>query len=927
MSSSNPSMQSQAVTLSATISGQSPTGTMAFYDGAQVIAGCSAVALSSGNPATAACGSITTLANGRHIITAAYSGDSNNGANQALLTQTVLQSASAVPAMLVSGGDHACSIDASGALRCWGFNSSGQLGDGSTVNRASPTPVVGMSTGTQYASAGAFHTCAITAAGGVRCWGQNFFGQVGDGSATARFSSVDVSGIATGAVAVAAANAHSCALLAGGVVKCWGYNGSGQLGTGDTTNRLLPSLVNGLAGPVVAISAGADQTCALLANGALQCWGAGRLGDGTTANRSVPTTVLGLAGPVVKVSVGSSHTCAVLMGGSVQCWGRNGTGQLGDGTTTERLLPNTVPGLSAVATLSASSGTTCAVLADASLQCWGYGAFGKLGNGVESFATLTPQAVVGLASGVTDVAAGDGHVCAMTQGGSIRCWGGNTNGQLGLGTFGAQLVPTDVSAISSGTAAVAAGAEHACAVDSAGRVACWGSRFRGQVGDGVMGLSPQRNPVAISIMGVTVTQLSAGSDSTCVVTSTGSAKCWGTNYFGQLGDGTTYSRAAPGADVILPSAVTAVSVGAQFACALTGSGGVKCWGNNFSGQLGNGTTSFAVTATPIDVIGLTSTAVAISAGRSFACAVLTTGGVQCWGANNNGQLGDGTITNRSTPVAVVGLSSAVAQVAVGSNHTCALMTSGTVKCWGSDIFGQLGQGNVSSNSPTPVDTLHLDAIATQLSLGSAHTCAVLVGGAVKCWGYNAFGQLADGTMTNQSSPVTSVGLSAGVQSIGAGGNFTCAVMSAGSIRCWGDNQAGQMGNGTVGYETTATRYTAGVNLTRPLSVADSATVTASVDGAMIARYLAGVSGGAIAQGIDTTGALRTDATEQARYLDIIRPLLDIDGNTSFNPLTDGLLVVRYMLGMRGDALVAGAVGSGAMRTTAQIEAYLATLLP
>ncbi|MBC7710727.1 MAG: Ig-like domain repeat protein [Rhizobacter sp.] len=925
--SSNPSVSSQAVTVSATISGQSPTGTMAFYDGAQVIAGCGALALSGGNPATAACGPITTLANGLHTITATYFGDSNNGANQVLLMQTVKQSALAVPAMLASGGNHSCSISANGELRCWGYNVFGQLGDGSTANRASPAPVAGMSTGTQYVAAGSNHTCAINAGGGVRCWGNNYNGQVGDGSTTSRYSPVDVSGIATGAVAVAAGNSHSCALLAGGAVKCWGFNGSGQLGTGDTTDQLLPTAVSGLAGPVVAISAGSSQTCALLANGALQCWGAGRLGDGTTTNRSVPTTVLGLAGSVVKVSVGSSHICAVLMGGSLQCWGRNGNGQLGDGTTTERLLPNTVPGLSAVATISASGSSTCAVLADGSLRCWGYGASGKLGNGVESNATLTPQAVVGLAAGVTDVAVGGSHVCAMTQGGSVRCWGSNSNGQLGLGTFSLQLVPTDVLAINSGTVAVVAGGNHACALDTAGVVKCWGDRSSGQVGDGVTGPSPQRTPVAVSTMAAMVGQLSAGNTSTCVATSTGSAKCWGQNYYGELGDGTTTSRAVPGNVLSLTSGVSAVSAGSQFACALTGSGGVKCWGLNNLGQLGNGTTtSYSANATPVDVSGLASGAVAISAGRSSACAVLTTGGVQCWGDNSFGQLGDGTYTNRSTPVAVVGLSSPVTQVAVAGYHTCALMNSGAVKCWGGNFWGQFGQGNTSS-SPTAVDTLPLGAGATKLSVGFGHTCAVLGGGAVKYWGYNALGQLADGTMINQSSPVTPAGLSAGVQSISAGNFFTCAFMSAGSIKCWGDNQAGQMGNGTVGYETTATRYTAAASLTRPLSVADSATVTASVDGAMIARYLAGVSGGAIAQGIDTTGALRTDATEQARYLDVIRPLLDIDGNTSFNPLTDGLLVVRYMLGMRGDALVAGAVGSGAMRTTAQIEAYLATLLP
>lgn len=926
-SSANPSLAMQAVTITATVGGVSPTGTVSFYDGAQAIAGCGAVALSVSSPATAACGPITTLANGQHTITATYSGDGNNGSNQALLTQTVTQSAAAVVPMLASGYYHGCSIDSVGALRCWGYNYYGQVGDGTTANRATPTLVAGMSMGTKTVATGQYHSCAVTSAGGVRCWGYNYYGQVGDGSTADRSSPVDVSGIATGAIAVAAGSNHSCALLSGGIVKCWGNNGSGQLGSGDTANQLLPATVSGLAGPVVAVAAGSSQTCALLTNGTLQCWGAGRLGDGTTTSRSVPTTVSGLAGSVVKVSVGSSHICAVLTGGGLQCWGSNGNGQLGDGTTTQRLLPNTVLGLPAVTSVSASNSSTCAALADGSLKCWGYGPSGKLGNGVESSATLTPHAVVGLALGVTQVAVGGQHACAMTQGGGIRCWGSNTYGQLGLGVFGVQLAPTNVSVITSGTATVAAGGFHACALDTAGIVKCWGSRSSGAVGDGVVAVVPQRTPMNVSGIDATVTQLSAGFAATCVVTSAGAANCWGSNSYGELGDGTTTRRALPGNVVTLTSGVAAISAGINFACASTTSGGAKCWGYNYYGQLGNGTSGGnSANATPLDVTGLASGVTAISAGISSACALLTSGGVKCWGGNYSGQLGDGTYTNRSTPVDVSGLSSGVAQIAVGGDSACALMTSGTIKCWGANYSGQLGQGGTNS-SAVPVDTVPLGFVATQLSVGYQHACALLAGGALKCWGYNGFGQLADGTLIDRPTPLTPAGLSSGVQSISAGLYFTCAVMSVGTIKCWGDNQAGQMGNGTVGYETTATRYTAGLSLTRALSVADGSTVAASVDGSIIARYLSGISGGALVQGIDTTGALRTDATELDRYFETIRPLLDIDGNAELSPLTDGLLLIRYLLGVRGDALVAGAVGSGAVRSTAQIEAYLATLLP
>ena len=229
---------------------------------------------------------------------------------------------------------------------------------------------------------------------------------------------------------------------------------------------------------------------------------------------------------------------------------------------------------------------------------------------------------------------------------------------------------------------------------------------------------------------------------------------------------------------------------------MTTGGGVKCWGYNGSGQLGDGTTT--TRTTPVDVSGLTSGVAAVSAGYAHTCAVTTAGGVKCWGLNIWGQLGDGTNTSRTTPVDVSGLTSGVASIAAGSYHTCAVTTAGGgVKCWGYNSHGQLGDGTITYRT-TPVDVSGLTSGVASIAAGSDHTCAVTAaGGGVKCWGYNSHGQLGDGTITSRTTPVDVSGLTSGVASIAAGSYHTCAVTTAGGMKCWGWNGYGQLGDGTT----------------------------------------------------------------------------------------------------------------------------------
>jgi hypothetical protein len=280
------------------------------------------------------------------------------------------------------------------------------------------------------------------------------------------------------------------------------------------------------------------------------------------------------------------------------------------------------------------------------------------------------------------------------------------------------------------------------------------------------------------------------------LTTGGRTKCWGYNHYGELGNGTRAESSVPVNVSGLTTGGAAISVGSNVdVCALTTAGGVKCWGSNYYGGLGNGT--WTDSSTPVNVTGLTSGVAQISAGGGTNCAVTSGGGAKCWGYDFDGELGNGLPrVDSSTPVDVSGLTSGVAQISAGGDHTCAVTTAGGAKCWGQDRSGQVGNGFFDGKIAHPVDVTGLTSGVAQISAGSFYTCAVTTGGGVECWGDNGSGQLGDGTTIDSSTPVDVTGLTSGVAQISAGGDHTCAVTTGGRVECWGDNGYGGLGNGT-----------------------------------------------------------------------------------------------------------------------------------
>jgi alpha-tubulin suppressor-like RCC1 family protein len=697
-----------------------------------------------------------------------------------------------------AGGGFTCSLTVSGAVKCWGANRSGQLGDGSEQERSSPGEVFGLSSGATAIAVGYAHACAVVAGGGVKCWGQGAYGRLGNGTGYDHSTPVNVVGLSSGVTAITAGILHTCAIVAGGGVKCWGSNWYGEVGDGTGTVRFTPVDVFGLSQGVIAITAGGYHSCALLQTGGVKCWGYnenGQLGDGTISYlRSTPVDVVGLDSGAAAVAAGVNHSCALTDQGGVKCWGYNGVGELGDGTTESHTTPVDVVGLgSDVMAIAADFEHSCVLASNGGVKCWGYNLHGQLGDGTLDN-RLMPVDVIGLVSGGAGITAGIYHTCALISGGGAKCWGENGTGQLGDGVQYQRSMPVDVVGLAGNTAGISAGGSHTCALTASGGVKCWGDNEFGKLGD----FSENDRSTPVDVYGLTsgASSVVASTVHTCALTVGGGARCWGNNAYGQLGDGTYRGHPNPVNVIGLASGVTDIALGRYHTCAVI-SGEARCWGYNYNGQLGDGTNNDSTT--PVGVAGLDSYVTAIAAGYRHTCAIVS-GGVKCWGSNVWGQLGDGTADDSNIPVDVTGLDSGVSAIAAGTDFTCTLV-SGGVKCWGNNTKGQLGDGTTENRS-TPVNVVGLTSRVTAISTGDSHTCALISDAGAWCWGNDQAGQLGDGATDQQVTPVAVIGLADHVMAISAGGDHTCALAGAGRAKCWGGDRYGQLGIGTLSQHRT-----------------------------------------------------------------------------------------------------------------------------
>lgn len=703
---------------------------------------------------------------------------------------------------VASGDRHACAIVNGGYVKCWGDNGYGQLGNGSTTASSVAMDVPGLS-GAVAISAGRDHSCAIVATPtrSVKCWGRFQL----DGVSTSTTTPAPVAGLVD-PVAIVSGGAFNCILESAGGAKCWGANSNGELGRGNNVASGTPaSVVGALPASITGIAAGTSHAC-VYGGSAFACWGQGdrgRLGNGGTTSSNA--AVLGsLPAPIVTLAAGADHTCAALMSGQYACWGGNVIGQLGVGLGDAFVpFPTLVVGSSWSGSPRIAAGPqfTC-VASDIGNHCWGLGSSGQFGNGSAGASHSSRVPVPGPSGGgdtFTRLSAGGTTACAVTTAGRVRCWGANPFGQVGDAY--ASPVRTPAGTGVTGVNAIGTGYTATCVMRDVQLAQCSGKGDRGQLGDSMPGASSAtaggRSSFA-NVVGITGgSYVGVGIAHACALHTglPGVVSCWGDSA------GTGVSNTSTPLTITNLSQPTHLAVGNQHNCVTDAGGRLSCWGTNDQGQVGDGTQSFR--SVPVQVIpgGVTLGAT----GSKHSCAVMADYTVRCWGANSYGEVGDGSTTIRRTPVSVPGLSD-VRGIAAGAGFTCA-MTSSVVKCWGTNAAGQLGDGTQTQRT-TPVDVQGVSS-PIYIVAGEQHACAIEASGTLKCWGQNGDGQLGvGGTPPLSTVALTVPGLS-GVSMVSAGRFHTCASVGATrDLYCWGRNADGQLGNGSASYQT------------RPISVID-----------------------------------------------------------------------------------------------------------
>jgi alpha-tubulin suppressor-like RCC1 family protein len=670
------------------------------------------------------------------------------------------------------------------------------------------------------------HTVLLKHDGSLWAWGENTYGQLGDGTYDHRDLPVRI-GVDNDWISVAAgrdpvSGDHTVALKRDGSLWAWGANNYGQLGFPDSAN--VPTRI-GTGRSWTDVAAGGGYTMAVQRDGSLWAWGNSSVVNPCCGNSWVPTRV-GTGRDWTTIAAGGQHVLALKADRSLWTWGINDWGQLGLG---EGVFPGAEPtrvgtdnDWTAVAatgdTDNFNGGHSLALKADGSLWAWGHNDWGQLGHGFTgASATNFVPTRVGTDADWAAIAASSPHSMARKRDGSLWVWGfGVSAHPVGYGTNnawgdfavggtlspptpmlatavrsdgslwssilgGARNVPTFI-ANDSDWEFVTAGLAHTLALKTNGTAWTWGANWAGQLGDGMPGTSgfvPQ-----LLDTGTGWSALAAGDSHTLGIQFDGTLWAWGENQYGQLGTEPSVLRAIP-ARIGSSNDWKAVAAGGGNSFALKNDGSLWTWGRNDHGQLGIGA---AINVSVPTRVGTNQDWAVISARGEHTLALKTDGSLWAWGRNGYGQVGDGSTTDRTQPVRI-GLESNWVAVAAGYAYTLALRDDGSLWAWGANWNGQLGDGTrMDRSSPVRIGTQNnWAAIAA-----SSHSLGLKTDGSLWAWGANWAGQLGIGSSMEQTSP-TRVGTDTDWVSITAGGSHSLARKANGTLWSWGSNDTGQLG--------------------------------------------------------------------------------------------------------------------------------------
>ncbi|MBP9686457.1 MAG: hypothetical protein KBD66_01495, partial [Candidatus Doudnabacteria bacterium] len=702
-------------------------------------------------------------------------------------------------------------IKTDGTLLAWGLNNKGQLGNGSTDPSSSPVQV-GTDTNWQSVAGLAEGAVAIKADGTLWAWGGNSRGELGQGSTDNAAHSTPVQvGTDTNWQSVAHTHAnYVLAIKSNGTLWAWGSNDYGELGLGDITERHSPTQVGTDVWKSV-YGSGADLftpssfSVGIRTNGTLWAWGSngsGQLGQGDTTQRTSPTQV-GTDTNWEQAAVGgrfmeAGFVVARKSNGTLWGWGNNGTGELGLGDQTNRTTPVQIGSATHWAFVNASAGTSYAITTSGTLWVWGSPHSGALGLGVSSGSAITSPVQVGSETDWRHISAYGGDSGFLALGlktdGTLVSWGTNEQGELGLGVTGELdpvLSPTQVG-VATNWDSVVLGLSFGVGIKADGTLWAWGSNGSGELGQGDVVLRTVPTQVGSATNWESVT---AGNGFVLAVRADGTLWSWGDNTHGQLGQGDTTQRTSP-TQVGSATDWSAVATGSGHVLALKTTGTLWSWGDNTYGQLGQGDTTQRTSPTQVGVID-TWSKIASNPHSSSSHAIRANGTLWSWGYNNNGQLGLGVNDEvvHSTMMQV-GSGTTWDSIHPGANHTLALQADNTLWTWGYNGFGQLGLGDTTQRtSPTQVGS----DTNWQLAAGGTYFSAALKSnGTLWGFGVNNIAQLGLGDTTQRTSP-TQVGSATNWQQLTTASYSSMAITATGTLWGWGYNDAANLGFPTAQY--------------------------------------------------------------------------------------------------------------------------------
>ena len=792
---------------------------------------------------------------------------------------------------VATGSQYTLLLQKDGSLWGWGFNGSGQLGDGTFTTKSTLTRI-GTGKDWRFVTTKGNSSYGIKIDGTLWAWGNNGIGQLGDGTTTTRNTPIQI-GTDRNWVRIAAGANHVLGIKSDGSLWAWGYNYAGQLGDESFVNKYAPTQI-GTARDWASISAGGTHSAAVKTDGTLWMWGynaQGQLGDGTNVNRNLPTKV-GTENNWSQVEVGGNHTLAVKRDGSLWAWGYNYLGQLGNYTYNDRNTPGRVGDSSDWKQISAGTGVSMALKSDGTIWVFGSNNSGLLGDGTLIEKRNYP-AKMGTQTNWDRVSVFGSFAVAINRDGVIYAWGNNGNGQLGN-----NKLEQKNSFVQVGTGlnweSIGADGYTPLAIKTDQSVWSWGMNSSGQMGDG--SIVGKNFPVQITSIANIKTFSAAAPNHALAVKTDGSLWAWGSNYVGQLGNGTNQMLPVP-TQIGSSTDWKFASAGVNYSMAIKNDGSLWHWGNYTIRTTQNGTSTTVIdlnSTLPIK-LGTANDWKYVFAGYSSSYAIKNDGSLWAWGYNNLGQLGDSTYINQETPIRI-GRDNNWKFLVAGNGHVLAQKTDGTLWAWGSNSYGQLGNGNFTRmNYPVKISN---DTDWKIISARGYQSSAIKNDGTLWTWGYNYYGQLGQNSTSSVNVP-TKVGTETNWKSVSVGLANIFAIKTNGSLWASGNNASGQLGNNEGFYTSPQKNRLINANLAAPKVAAvqtfcQGATVSNLVATGNQIKWYAAASGGsalasstALAHGTTYYASQTLDSLESMERANVLVNISNPELNSSDSVIVGG----------------------------------------